>query len=107
MLQMGFIYIFKLYVCVLNRVQFFATPWTVALQGPLSMVFSRQEYWSGLPCPSPGDLLDPGIKFSSLASPALVGIFTSTSWEARRMGKIPLDRKLQPTPILLPGKSHG
>ena len=39
-----------------------ATPWTVAHQAPLSMGFSRQEYWSGLPFPSPGDLLDPGIK---------------------------------------------
>ena len=41
---------------------FFATPWTVACQAPLSMRFSRQEYWSGLPFPSPGDLPDPGIK---------------------------------------------
>ena len=39
-----------------------ATPWTVACQAPLSMGFSRQEYWSGLPFPSPGDLPDPGIK---------------------------------------------
>ena len=39
-----------------------ATPWTVARQAPLSMRFSRQEYWSGLPFPSPGDLPDPGIK---------------------------------------------
>ena len=38
------------------------TPWTVACQVPLSMGFSRQEYWSGLPFPSPGDLLDPGIE---------------------------------------------
>ena len=38
-----------------------ATPWTVACQAPLSMEFSGQEYWSGLPFPSPGDLLDPGI----------------------------------------------
>ena len=41
---------------------FFATPWTVACQAPLSMRFSRQEYWSGLPFPSPGDLPDPGIR---------------------------------------------
>ena len=40
----------------------FTTPWTVACQVPLSMGFSRQEYWSGLPFPSPGDLHDPGIK---------------------------------------------
>ena len=45
-------------VCVksLSRVQLFATPWTVAHQAPLSMGFSRQEYWNGLPFPSPGDL---------------------------------------------------
>ena len=46
----------------LSRVQLFATPWTVAYQAHLSMKFSRQEYWSGLPFPSPGDLPDPGIK---------------------------------------------
>ena len=44
----------------LSRVQLFATPWTVAYQAPLSMGFSRQGYWSGLPFPSPGDLPDPG-----------------------------------------------
>ena len=46
----------------LSRVRLFATPWTVAYQAPLSMGFSRQEYWSGLPFPSPGDLPDPGIE---------------------------------------------
>ena len=45
----------------LSRVRLFATPWTVAHQDPLSMGFSRHEYWSGLPFPSPGDLPDPGI----------------------------------------------
>ena len=52
------------HVCVLNRfscVQLFATLWTVACQDPLSMEFSRQEYWNGLPFPPPGDLSDPGI----------------------------------------------
>ena len=44
-------------VCVLSLVQLFATPWTVACQAPLSMEFSRQEYWRGLPCPSPGATL--------------------------------------------------
>ena len=52
-------------------VQLFATPWTVARQAPLSMGFSRQEYWSGLPCPPPQDLPNPGIKPVSPASPAL------------------------------------
>ena len=46
---------------VLSRVQLFVTPWTVAQQAPLSMGFPRQEYWSGLPLPSPGDLPDPGL----------------------------------------------
>ena len=46
----------------------FATPWTIALEAPLSVGFSRQEYWSGLPFPSPGDLPNPGIE---PASPAL------------------------------------
>ena len=56
------------------------TPWTIAHQFPLSMGFFRQEYWSGLPFPSPGDLPDPGIKPASLVSPALAGgFFTSES----------------------------
>ena len=46
----------------LSRVRLFVTPWTVAHQAPPSMGFSRQEYWSGLPFPSPGDLSDPGIE---------------------------------------------
>ena len=46
----------------LSRVRLFATPWTAAYQAPPSMGFSRQEYWSGLPFPSPGDLTDPGIE---------------------------------------------
>ena len=55
-------------VSSLSCVRLFATPWTVACQAPLSMEFSRQKYWSGLPLPSPGDLLDQGIE---LGSPAL------------------------------------
>ena len=51
-----------IFLVPLSRVQLFATPWTVAHQAPLSMGFFRQEYWSGLPFPSPGDLPDPGIK---------------------------------------------
>ena len=46
----------------LSRVPLFATPWIAAHQAPLSMGFSRQEHWSGLPCPLPGDLSDPGIE---------------------------------------------
>ena len=54
-------------VCHFSPVQLFATLWTVACQVPLSMGFSRQEHWSGLPCPPPVDLPDPGIKPTSLA----------------------------------------
>ena len=57
----------------------FATLWTVACQTPVSMGFSRQEYWSGLPCPPPGDLHDPEMKTMSLMSPALAGGFFTTS----------------------------
>ena len=60
---------------LLSHVQLFVTPWTVAPQTPLSMGFSRQEYWSGLPFPPPGDLPDPGIELASPLSPALAGRF--------------------------------
>ena len=68
-----------------SHVQHFVTPWTGACQAPLSMGFSRQEYWSGLPCPPPGDLPNPGIEPPSLKSPALAGRFftTSATWEAQ------------------------
>ena len=65
-------------VKLLSHIHLFATPWTVARQAPLSMGFSREEYWSGLPCPPPGDLPDPGIKSMSLMSPALAGRFFTT-----------------------------
>ena len=67
-----------------SHVRLCATPWSVACQAPLSMGFSRQEYWSGLPCPPPWDLPDPGIEPTSLKSPALAGGFftTSATWEA-------------------------
>ena len=55
-------------VKLLSRVRLFATPWTVAYQAPQSMEFSRQEYWSEVSLPSPGDLLNPGTE---LVSPAL------------------------------------
>ena len=48
--------------CSLSRVQLFVTSWTIAHQAPPSMEFSRQQYWSGVPFPSPGDLPDPGIE---------------------------------------------
>ena len=67
-----------------THVQLFVTLWTVAWQAPLSMGFSRQEYWSGLPCLPLGDLPDPGTESASLTSPALAGgVFTtSTTREA-------------------------
>ena len=61
----------------------YVTPWTAAHQAPLFMGFSRQEHWSELPCPPPGDLPNPGIKPMSFSSPALKDRFytTSTIWE--------------------------
>ena len=69
-------------VCVLSHsvVSDPATPWTVAHQAPLFMEFSRQEYWSGLPFPSPGDLPKPGIK---PVSPALEGRFFTTESQGK------------------------
>ena len=69
----------KVKVKSLSRVWLLATPWTVAHQAPLSMGFSRQEYWSSLPCPPPGDPPDPGIEPVSLLSPALADEFCTTS----------------------------
>ena len=67
-----------------SPVQLFATLWSVACQAPLSMGFSTQEYWSGLPCPPPGDLLHPRIEPVSLMSPALARGFFTTSTKARQ-----------------------
>ena len=60
--------IYILCVHVLSHVRLFASPWTIAYPATLSMEFSRQEYWSGLPFPAPGNLPDPGIKFASHVS---------------------------------------
>ena len=69
--------------CVLScfsHVPLSVTPWTVACQAPLSMGFSRQEYWSGLPCPSSRDLPKPRIETASLTSSALAGgLFTAST----------------------------
>ena len=62
-----------------SSIQLFVTTWTVVRQVPLSMGFSRQEYWSGLPCSPPGNLPDPGVKPMSPMSPALAGRFFTTS----------------------------
>ena len=75
-------------VCVCTKlfrcVQLFVTLWTAACRAPLSIGFSRQEYWSELAFPSPGDLPNPGIELVSPMSPALAGMFftTSVTWEA-------------------------
>ena len=73
-------------VCMqsLSHVQLYATLWTVAYQASLSMEFYKQEYWSDLPFPPPGDLPFPELEPASLMSPALAGRFftTSTTWEA-------------------------
>ena len=69
----------------LSNVRLFATPWTVAHQAPLSMGFPRQEYWSGLPFPFPGDLSDPGIKATS---------------SALAVGSLPLSHEGSPTEVL-------
>ena len=75
-----------MHACVhsFSCVQLFATLWMVACQALLFMGFSRQEYWSGLPCPPPGNLPSPVIEPASLMSPVLVGGFftTSATWEA-------------------------
>ena len=86
--QLWNIYILEyLLACLLScfsHVQLFVTLWTIACQVPLTIEFSRQEYWSGLPCPPPCDLSDPGIGPMSLSSLALAGGFftTSPTWVA-------------------------
>ena len=109
----------------------FAVLWAVARQAPLSVGFSRQEYWSGLPFPPPQDLPDPGIE---PISPALAGGFfffcNCATWEAHPyahictnktnylwaknipcydtvLGKIPWKRAWKSTPVFLPGESYG
>ena len=69
--------------------QLFVTPWTVACLAPVFMEFSREEYWSGLPCPSPGDLPNPGIELVSLALQA-------HSLPSYHLDKTPLELKETP-----------
>ena len=78
---------YMLLLSCFSHVRLFVTLWTVARQAPLSMGFSRQEYWSGLPFSPPGDLPDPRIELVSLTSPGLAGRFftTRTTWEAQWM----------------------
>ena len=77
-----------------SRVQLFVTVWTVSHQAPLSMEFSRQDYWSGLPCPPLGDLLDPGIEPKSPMAPVL------------QAGSLPLSHWKRPTTVTIMGYFH-
>ena len=119
----------KVKVKLLSCVQFFASPWTVVYQALPSMGFSRKEYWSGLPFPSPGNLPDPGVEspFTRMApySSTLAWKIPWTeepgglqSMGSRRVGHdwatslslftfMHWRRKWQPTQVFLPGKSHG
>ena len=74
----------RVHVKSFSSVQLFVTLCTIARQAPLSTGFSRQEYWSELPCPPSGDLPDPGMKPASLVSCTASGLLTTTAtWEAR------------------------
>ena len=72
-------------MCVFSCVQLFLIPWIIVRQAPMSMDFSRQEYWSGLPFSTPRDLPDPEVEPASLMSPALKGRFftNDATWEAQ------------------------
>ena len=100
---------------ILSCVWLFGTPWTVAFQALLSMGFPRQEYWSGLPFPPPGDLPDQGIKLMCPVSPALAGRFLTTEptgkplswllWCSQRLSCLTLCDSMDCSP---PGSSiHG
>ena len=85
-----------------------ATPWTVALQSPLSVGFSRQEYWSGFPCPPPGDLPAPGIELACLESPELAGgFFTTELGSIPGLGRSPGEGNGNPLQYSCLEKSHG
>ena len=94
-------------MCVLSRfsrVRLFVTLWTVALQTPPPKGLSRQEYWSGLPCPPPGNLPNPGIKPESLVSPSLAAGFftTSATWEVPHIFILSNSAKLLFWALILP-----
>ena len=93
-------------VCVLSHVWWLFVIWTVARQSPLSMEFSRQEYWNGLPFPFTGDLPNLGIKSVSSASPALAGRFftTGTTWEAQI--RLLFSRSVVSNSLWSPGQQH-
>ena len=80
----------SIFMCSLSFVLLFLTLWTVPHQAPLSMGFSRQEYWSGLPFPPPGDLPNPGIEPESPTSPAVAGGLFTTAPPAKPIAYTPL-----------------
>ena len=80
-IQMLISFLFSFSPSHLSHVQLFVTLWSVVCQAPLSMGFSRQEYWIGLPCPPPGNLPYPGIKSMFSTSPALASGFFTPIWE--------------------------
>ena len=106
----------KVKVKSLSRVRLFATLWTVAYQASLSMGFSRQEYWIGLPFPSPGDLPDPGIEPGSpaleanaLTSATREGKLTAGSEEqrVRSLGRSPPSPRQRPSGSKSEGQEAG
>ena len=86
----------------LSRVRLFATPWTVAHQATPSMGFSRQEYWSGLPFPSPGDLPDPGIEPRSpaLQADALISEPPAKALLSKLCSNVPLMQRIAVVVVL-------
>ena len=100
-----------------SHVRLFVTLWNIVLQAPLSIGFSRQEYWRGFPCPSRGNLPNPGIKPTSLTSPALADMFLTTSTACCSVAQSfpalcnPMDCLTQDFPVLhhLPelAQTHG
>ena len=92
------------YISRFCRVQPCAIPWTIAQQAPLSMDFSRQEHWSGLPVPSPGiEPSSPALQANSLSSVTRKFVTTCATFHLMTF----LEKEMQPTPIFLPGKPHG
>ena len=97
----------KLCAGKLSHFRVFATPWTVAHQAPLSMGFSRQEYWSRLAHPTPGDLPNPRIKLASPESPALAGGFFTTVQPGQVKVKLIQSCLTLCDPIPSPGQNIG
>ena len=105
----------KVKVNLLSPVRLFATPWTIAHQAPLSMGYSRQECWSGLPCPPPGGLPNSGIQpgTPALQADSLPCEPLGNCLQCRTPGLDPRVRKVSwrrewlPTPVILPGEFHG